>query len=165
MKQTYEVWSNNHYIETIGDEYQVREWFEEKLQEELGFFVMLQEYTEDTEFKIYLHSKNQEDLEDSELELLDEMGLDFFNDDKTWRVLQDFFYVYVYDNRHYPFTELNLKAKRTAVKEFLVDHEAFFRVDENDNCSFVEAYHTLLRENKRHKYDSQGILVSNGGMY
>lgn len=114
----------------------------------MGFFIMLQENTEGG-FQIYLHTDNEGILSEEEIETMNEYGLDIWNEKKSWEAIQRILWVYVYDNRVYPFTELNKDAKRVAVKEFIVDHDAFFKKDENE----------------KHRYDCTGVLISNGGMY
>lgn len=70
-----------------GEQEYVREWIESELEKKVGFFVMLQECTDDEEFEIYLHSETYEELTEDELEILEDLGI---NDDpsKSTQVIQ-----------------------------------------------------------------------------
>jgi len=58
-----------------GDQYKVREYIEEILEQRLGFFVSLQENTDDDEYEVYLHTDNYDELEDEQLERLDKLKI------------------------------------------------------------------------------------------
>lgn len=67
------------------------------------------------------------------------------------------------ETRKYKFIDLDLSAKRIAIKEFVFDIEVFSPETKPPNT--VEAYHLLLDNNDENFYDEDGVLVSNGGMY
>jgi hypothetical protein len=79
--------SKDCYILITGNADQVREWFEEQIEDAVGFFVMLQENTDDG-FTIYLHSDNEDDLTEEQLQQCKELGLDPWNDAESWEAIQ-----------------------------------------------------------------------------
>lgn len=60
--------------QVIGSAELIRETLESLLEEKLGFFVMLQEDDEE-KFVIFIHSENDEDLEDKQLNEVESLGL------------------------------------------------------------------------------------------
>lgn len=89
MTQTYQlVQSGNVLLQ--GDEYSVREKIEELLEAKTGVFVSLQEFTEDGEYKFYLHSEASDDMTDTEWNTLTKqygLGKDDESDQNTIRNL------------------------------------------------------------------------------
>lgn len=77
----WEVWAPEHYIMTAGTAEQVREEIEEKLEDALGFFVMIEHNDEEIDehgnhqFRLYLHTDNENDRTDEEFRRLDELGI------------------------------------------------------------------------------------------
>lgn len=58
-----------------GDEYKVREYIEELLENELGFFVSLQENIDEEDLMMYIHTDNYDELTDEQLERLEQLDI------------------------------------------------------------------------------------------
>lgn len=77
----WEVWAPEGYIMTAGTAEQVRIEVEEKLQDALGFLIMIESNDEDTDdegkpvFRFYLHSDNDEDRTNEEVKQMADLGL------------------------------------------------------------------------------------------
>lgn len=88
-KSTYQLYQNNKLI-LEADMYAVRERIEELLEEKLGFFVSLQENTDEGYYQIYLHTDNEEDMDEEDLNLLQEKyGIDCHSDDVSDRIIKE----------------------------------------------------------------------------
>jgi hypothetical protein len=78
----WEVWAPEGHMMTSGIGEQVREEIEEKLEDALGFFVMLEHSEDDTDendkpiFLLYPHSDNLEDMTDKDLATLKTHSID-----------------------------------------------------------------------------------------
>jgi uncharacterized protein YegP (UPF0339 family) len=70
-KQKYTLKQNGAVVLT-SDQYTVREKIEELLQERLGLFISLQEFTEEGRYEFYLHTDNDEDISSHILDRLDD---------------------------------------------------------------------------------------------
>ncbi|MDC3424370.1 hypothetical protein NC797_07600 [Aquibacillus sp. 3ASR75-11] len=68
------VLTKNCAVATFDTAEEVRICLEEELEDNLEFFVMLQE-CDDDELEIFLHSDNQEDLDEVQLARLEKLGL------------------------------------------------------------------------------------------
>lgn len=68
-----------------GNEWDVREKIEELLEQRVGFFVSLQENTEEPgEYHFYLHSDNDEDMTEEDIETLnDHYGINTIDDENS----------------------------------------------------------------------------------
>lgn len=79
----YQLLQNGQPILT-GDEFIVREKIEELLEERIGFFVSLQENTDDDEYHFYLHTDNEQDVSDEDWPVLTEQyGLNCWDDENS----------------------------------------------------------------------------------
>jgi hypothetical protein len=85
----WEVWTPEGYIMTAGTAEQVRIEVEEKLQDALGFLVMIESNDDDTDdegkpvFRFYLHSDNEEDRTEDELKKMADLGLRFYDTEEN----------------------------------------------------------------------------------
>lgn len=73
----------------------IREEIENRLERILGFFVMLQECEDEDEFLVYLHSDNEDDLTDEQLNKLEEYGIVIDKDEETSKEIMELLGVYV----------------------------------------------------------------------
>lgn len=85
----WEVQAQEGYIMTTGTVEQIREEVEEKLQDLLGFFIML-EASDDNEDEegndvvhLYLHTDNEEDRTEEEIKKMEELGLNLYDTEEN----------------------------------------------------------------------------------
>ncbi|MCP1161393.1 MULTISPECIES: hypothetical protein [Bacillus] len=73
IKDTFKIVLEHEHCE--GESDKIREFLEEKLQDKLGFLVMLEAQSDEGTLEVYIHTDNYEELDEDQLNYIIELGI------------------------------------------------------------------------------------------